>query len=97
VFPLSTLLFDRTSDLPGVESSHTTHTLDPDRAICGSEDSPRFLLKLTVGFQVAPLSVVRLYMISPLPGLSSLHTTCRLEPDAAICERREQTSLLCDR
>lgn len=47
-------------------------------------DLPALLLRFTVGFQVAPLSVLRLKRISALPGLMSFHTTATLEPEAAM-------------
>jgi hypothetical protein len=68
----------------------------PDTAICGEKEKPALLLMLTVGFHVAPLSVLRLNDISDNTSsvFCCVQTTNRFDPDAAPSSE-ELLSLSC--
>ena len=66
-------------------SFHTTNTLSPAEAICGSDEVPLLRLRLNVLLILRPLSVTVLKLTSSFPVLLSFHTTNTLSPAQAIC------------
>ena len=69
--------------MSAVDCAQMTKTLEPETDIWGFTLVPGSLLKFTIGFHVAPLSVLRRKNISQFPGVLSLHTTNLFAPEAA--------------
>src|SRR5919107_1758890 len=79
---------------PVVLSCHTTYTLPPAAAICGSSELPVLLLRFLVPLKPDPLFALLLKSTSLFPLLLSCHTTCTLSSAAAICGSSELPVLL---
>src|SRR5437016_3693829 len=86
-------------ETPGVRSCQATLMLPfLSAAICGAEDRPELLERLSgVGKNVAPESVERVKKMSGLPGVLSCQATLILAPASTISHALEEDPALCDR